>query len=227
MKPHHPNSDESPERGEFEEVETAVHLALLSAASDDMPEQLRQRLHRDARIFFSGLEGSKPRPSSATRWMLPAMVGAAAALLLVFTIKGRRVPTAAEIYSEMSSFDEVALRIPWSDTGDPLSSGIEGEVLWNNEEQRGFMRFEGLAANDPRQQQYQLWIFDRTRPEATPVDGGVFDIQGSGETLVPIRAKIRVGDPFQFAVTLEKPGGVVVSERERIVAAAVVESAGD
>ena len=74
------------------------------------------------------------------------------------------------------------------------------------------------TVNDPEQRQYQLWIFDRTRKVEQPVDGGVFDIPaGSSEVIIPIDAKVRVHDAFAFAVTVEKPGGVVVSEREHIV----------
>lgn len=79
------------------------------------------------------------------------------------------------------------------------------------------MRFEGLAHNDPSQFQYQLWIFDDSRDDAHPVDGGVFDVPSSGEVLVPISAKLKVGKAKLFAVTVERPGGVVVSKRERIV----------
>lgn len=82
------------------------------------------------------------------------------------------------------------------------------------------MRFVGLAVNDPRQLQYQLWIFDKNRDQAFPVDGGVFDITPAGEVIAPITAKLPVGEPMLFAVTVEKPGGVVVSKRERIVVTA-------
>jgi anti-sigma-K factor RskA len=85
------------------------------------------------------------------------------------------------------------------------------------------MRFRGLAANDPRQAQYQLWIFDRARGEKYPVDGGVFDIPAvPGEILVPITARLPVRDPTMFAVTLEQSGGVVVSEREHILVLAKI-----
>ncbi len=80
------------------------------------------------------------------------------------------------------------------------------------------MRIEGLSANDPTVSQYQLWIFDEQRDERYPVDGGVFDIPVEGmEVLVPIRAAVQVERATLFAVTVERPGGVVVSDRERIV----------
>jgi hypothetical protein len=44
----------------------------------------------------------------------------------------------------------------------------------------------------------------------------VFDVSSSGEVIVPITAKLYIHRPTLFAVTVEKPGGVVVSKRERI-----------
>ena len=38
--------------------------------------------------------------------------------------------------------------------------------------------------------------------------------------IIPITAKLSVDEPVLFAVTIEKPGGVVVSKRERIVVTA-------
>ena len=40
--------------------------------------------------------------------------------------------------------------------------------------------------------------------------------KATGDVIVPIRAKLHVVDPKIFAVTVEKPGGVVVSSRDRI-----------
>ena len=84
------------------------------------------------------------------------------------------------------------------------------------------MRFRGLPANDPTNQQYQLWIFDENQDEKYPIDGGVFDVNKDGEVIIPIDAKINVKNPKMFAVTKEKPGGVVVSDRTGIVAIAKV-----
>lgn len=109
------------------------------------------------------------------------------------------------------------LELAWQPTEDPAAIGASGDVVWSGERQAGFMRFEGLEANDPQVFQYQLWIFDAVRDERFPVDGGVFDIGGDGEIVVPISASLPVDTPTLFAVTIEPPGGVVVSSRERIV----------
>jgi anti-sigma-K factor RskA len=117
------------------------------------------------------------------------------------------------------------VRVAWSSTNDPAGRGETGEVVWSSARQEGFMIFRGIAANDPSKTQYQLWIFDSARDERYPVDGGVFDVDASrGEVVIPITAKVRVSDPTLFAVTVEPPGGVVVSKRERIVVTAKVAS---
>lgn len=110
--------------------------------------------------------------------------------------------------------------VPFSATTDAAAVGAGGDVVWHSGVQKGFMRIQGLAANDPAREQYQLWIFDAERDERYPVDGGVFDVGPGGEIVVPIKAAIAVGKATLFAVTVEKPGGVVVSGRERIVLAA-------
>ncbi|MEJ7733972.1 MAG: anti-sigma factor [Polyangiaceae bacterium] len=111
-----------------------------------------------------------------------------------------------------------AVTVPWSATPDVAAKSASGDVVWSNAQQKGYMRFAGLAANDPKQAQYQLWIFDEAQDKRFPVDGGVFDVDpATGEAVVAIDPKLAVRKPTLFAVTVERPGGVVVSKRERIV----------
>jgi anti-sigma-K factor RskA len=132
-------------------------------------------------------------------------------------------PSAAEERAAMLASGEGVIVESWSATEDPSSVGVTGDVVWDDATQRGYMRFAGLPANDPGQEQYQLWIFDATRDDRFPVDGGVFDIPAAGgEVVVPITARLPVRQAALFAVTVERPGGVVVSSRERIVALAQV-----
>ncbi len=111
-------------------------------------------------------------------------------------------------------------KLEWTATADPNAQGAKGDVVWSEKEQRGYMRFVGLTPNDATKFQYQLWIFDKDRDDKFPVDGGVFDVSSTGEVIVPISAKLKVNEAALFAVTVEKPGGVVVSSRERIVVTA-------
>jgi len=111
----------------------------------------------------------------------------------------------------------------WQTTTDPASSGVTGDVVWDQRTQNGYLRFRGLQANNSDEMQYQLWIFDGARDNRYPIDGGVFDIPpGQGEVIIPITAKLQVLNPEAFAVTIEKPGGSVVSSRDRIVVLAPV-----
>lgn len=114
--------------------------------------------------------------------------------------------------------------LAWSATTDPAAKGTTGDVVWSPSKQEGYMRFVGLETNDPTKLQYQLWIFDKNRDDKFPVDGGVFDVGANGEVIVKISPKLFVNEPVLFAVTVEAPGGVVVSKRERIVVTAAPEA---
>jgi hypothetical protein len=127
-------------------------------------------------------------------------------------------PTAAEERAALLAKTD-SLKIPLAATKDPAAAGVTGDVVWDPVTQRGFLHFAGLAPNDPAIHQYQIWIFDAGRDKRYPVDGGVFDVPANaGEVIIPIRAALMVRKPAAFAVTLEKPGGVVVSGREHVVA---------
>ena len=60
---------------------------------------------------------------------------------------------------------------------------------------------------------------------AAELVGGVFDVGDhlaeDGKAYVPIDAKLRVDQPAAFALTLEKPGGVVKSNNALLVVAAL------
>ena len=132
--------------------------------------------------------------------------------------------TSAEQRAALIASGRGVIRQAWAGTEDAAAAaGLAGDVVWDPVTQTGYMRFTGLAANDAGVEQYQLWIFDGTRDERYPVDGGVFDIPaGATEVVVPIHARLPVREAALFAVTVEAPGGVVVSSRERIVALAQV-----
>lgn len=134
-------------------------------------------------------------------------------------------PSVAERREALLAAAPTVLTQGWTRTEDPASAAVQGDVVWDEATQTGYMRFSGLPANDPAQAQYQLWIFDGTRDDRYPVDGGVFDVPaGATEVVVPIKATLPVRKAALFAVTVEAPGGVMVSSRERIVALAQVAS---
>lgn len=137
-------------------------------------------------------------------------------------------PSLAELRGRLLAEDPAAVKVAWKKASDDpavvankaeidAADGL-GDVVWSPERQQGFMRFRGLAANDPSVAQYQLWIFDAERNAAHPVDGGVFDVPAAadGEVVVRIDARLPIRRATAFAITVEKPGGVVVSSRERL-----------
>jgi anti-sigma-K factor RskA len=99
---------------------------------------------------------------------------------------------------------------------------ISGDVVWSNSQQKGYVRFRGLPANNPDRETYQLWIVDQLRNEKYPISGGVFNVNESGEIIVPINAELKIKKPKMFVVSVEKPGGVVVSDPKRFLAFAKV-----
>ncbi len=127
-------------------------------------------------------------------------------------------PTPAEERAALLAKSDT-LKIPLGATKDPAAAGVTGDVVWDAASQRGYLHFAGLSPNDPAVHQYQIWIFDAGRDKRYPVDGGVFDVPANtSEVVIPIRAALMVHKPAAFAVTVEKPGGVVVSGREHVVA---------
>jgi anti-sigma-K factor RskA len=142
-------------------------------------------------------------------------------------------PVLAELRGKLLAEDPEAVTVAWKKAGDDPaivageadleSVGALGDVVWSSARQQGYMRFRGLAANDPNVAQYQLWIFDAERDEAYPVDGGVFDVPAAGgDVVVRIDPRLRVSRATAFAITVEKPGGVVVSSRKRLPLLAAV-----
>lgn len=209
------HSDVDPDA--LDRVAAALDLSLASAPAEPLPELLRARIERAAPGALA------PRgPASAQRSALVGGVGWAVAAGLLLFLLGRGGPPApippppAEARAALLASAPDARAIAWTRTQDPAAASAEGDVVWSDSRREGYLRFRGLPANDPRASQYQLWIFDAERDERFPVDGGVFDVAASGETVVPIRAKLPVARATLFAITVEKPGGAVVSDRSRL-----------
>lgn len=175
----------------------------------------------------------RAKPSMVPWFAAAACFGLAVGSITYFlTRDGKPPPVAIDVPAEAKLSPSEArakllaegkdvVRTAWGETGDQAGKGETGEVVWSNERQEGYMTFRAVATNDPKATQYQLWIFDAERDERYPVDGGVFDVNTeNGEVTIPISARVVVKKPTLFAVTVEQPGGVVVSKRERIVVAA-------
>ena len=233
------------------EVAAAALQISHTAEAEPVPESLMRRLENDAANYFAkeadGREESPladnivnvayetPKPSFM-QWLGWALAGAACLLLAVNIwfagfgpqkeIVTNAPPPAPSIAEKrqalLASAGPDVVRTEW--TSPQKQEDLAGDVVWSDSKQEGYMTFRNLPVNDTSKETYQLWIFDENQDEATPVDGGVFDVSKDGEAVIPITAKISVKGPKAFAVTVEKPGGVVVSKREKIVALAQVNS---
>lgn len=216
---------------QYDRLAAAVDLAFEPAVHEPLPAELRDKIARSAtsspgripdrivdRPQTLPFPGGRPLPTAApiSTWL--GWLAAAASLLvaaLVWSLNQPGVPPSAEV--AMRSLLERPDTVQTPLAAPDAVPGVTGDVVWNEHEQRGFMRLRGLAINDPKLRQYQLWIFTKNQDDRYPVDGGVFDVSRDGEVVVPIHAAIRVLDPTMYAITVEKPGGVVVSNRDPIV----------
>lgn len=210
----------------------AIELSSLNP-EEVLPQHLERRILKD---YEDSLQKSEENPSLgrdshfslsaffASRWLGWAVAACLAGILAVNTFTNRpqtaAIPSIAEQRSKLISTSTDAVVVSWSSGQETRFMKLSGDIVWSNSEQRGYMRFKGLPTNDHAKECYQLWIFDSDQSEKTPVDGGVFNVDADGEVIIPIDAKLRVGHPTLFAITVEKPGGVVVSDKEHIAAIA-------
>jgi hypothetical protein len=242
----HPDAD-------AESIEqTAAALFLAGDWQEEpMPQEIRSRLDAVAANYSSETRFAaiSKLPLNTTDRVKPggqknglAWFAAAAAIAIAVvawwprlqTLQDRQVDLLTQASLDLGTLSAIRERFvaesspllrPWTKTEDVAGQGVTGDIVWDTASQTGYMRFAGLPVNDPQEVQYQLWIFDATRDERYPVDGGVFNIPaGAREVVVPILAKLQVRDPSLFAITMEKPGGAVVSARERIVVVASVKA---
>jgi hypothetical protein len=200
------------------------HYHANRSIAPPVPTALRARLHQMA----GALDAPAPLPISlATKtpvgsrsglrdWLVAAACIAFGAVSTFVLVRAGTQPT-EELPTDPARFVSMyptAVRWPWEGTKDSHVVGtVRGEAIFDPRTSKGLLVIEGLAANDPSFEQYQLWIFDASRDERYPVDGGVFNMPACGQVAVPIEAKLSVDKPVLFAVTVEKPGGVVVSDR--------------
>lgn len=227
--------------GEFKKMvernEEAASRAWLTfqdrRPEEPMPDHLSERIratskgflqqHPDQPVQADAVQSVVALPAASTSvglresfaWLCAA---ASIAITLCFVLPSRtkRNLTANEQRSNLIASASDLTRVQWTST-DPGQSERQdlGGVVWSNQQQKGFMTIRGLPQNDPSKEQYQLWIIDPSRDDE-PIDGGVFDIVNDSESIIPIDAKLGVGNPTVFAITVEKPGGVVVSDQKRL-----------
>ncbi len=232
------------EAASIEKTVAALGLIDLEAETA-MPALLHSKLVSDAARHF-GIEESSPTPSRQIvldgspprRWFdwLGWAVAAAACVALAFSLLLPRnsevagpsatpTPSPEERLTpsrqrEMLLASSTGLiTAEWTKAKMPQLD-VTGDLVWSPEKQAGYMRLRGLPKNDPSRESYQLWIVDDSQDK--PIDGGTFDVTADGEVVIPIDAKLKSMNPKLFAITVEKPGGVVVSKMEKFAAQAPV-----
>ena len=131
-------------------------------------------------------------------------------------------PNLTEQRNQLIASASDKIQTTWTDFNPKQPKNVTGDVVWSNSLQKGYVKLHGLPVNDKAKETYQLWIFDAEQNPKTPVDGGVFDVDQNGDLIIPINAKIKVRKPTMFAVTAEKPGGVVVSDLSKVMSVAKV-----
>jgi anti-sigma-K factor RskA len=192
----------------------ADSLALAAAAADlalmddteSLPPTLAARLNQQAVAYFAASPPPTPRAPGTSRGPMLAWLGwvVAAGLAGVLIWTNWPQPSAERQFAKMAERPGVR-----EFTGN--KDGATGTVRWDEAKQEGFVEVRGLTALDPTKNQYQLWIV--TPDQKQPVDGGVFDVKPDGTAVIPVKAALRVKDAQAFAITKEKPGGVVVTDK--------------
>ncbi len=187
-------------------------------SSDDsqLSPELQKKLEADAGRFAA----AEVESEIVSPWSHPA-IGWAVAACLVFGFflfeKSENSVLIPALAREALLLEVDVLQREFEGAGNYV--GMSGDVVWSDGKQEGYMLLNGLAVNDPEVQQYQLWIVDPER-DSVPVDGGVFDVSEESRAIVPIHARLNVEQPVAFVITVEKPGGVVVSKQEEVAAIA-------
>jgi anti-sigma-K factor RskA len=220
------------------DLSTSFELATATLAmadldtSEEMPEHLRSRIVADAEKYFKA-NPTVPEPTTRGSifgwlgWAVAAAACVALALNLYLTRPptnvvnrpGTPTPTPEQKLTPSQMRQALILSAPdlaraTLGAGEINALKPTGDIVWSDSKQAGYVRLSGLPRNDPSKETYQLWIVAENQDPKTPVDGGTFDISSDGEIIIPIDAKVKVQNPQVFAITIEKPGGVVVSKNK-------------
>jgi len=225
----------------------AVSFEEADAASEEMPadvaERIRAGVHAAIDAGDPGVLGriGPADPTTGDAPIAPAgggggvmgwlgWVAAAAAIAVAVMVANPTETVRPQNRAQLVAWIDqhpTAVQWDWAPGLVDPDEDATGLVTFDPETQEGYMLIKGLEPNDPRFQQYQLWIWDQERePDPAnpaplaenvhPVDGGVFDVNGEGEAVIPIDAKLIVGKPYLFAITVERPGGVAKSGKEHV-----------
>jgi anti-sigma-K factor RskA len=231
----------------FELTVAAISLTNLEV-SEPLPLHLREKLLKVSDEYFTearkqveekkeeksreqdkqkvlGFERGKT-PSPFFAWLGWAVAGAACIALAIniwlthFSLETKKEPNLAQQREKILQMPD-AIRLEWKHPG---TKETLGDLVWSNSAQKGFARFYKLPANEPEKETYQFWVIDES--QKSPTDAGLFNVTTQGEVIFPIETRIKVDKPKMFAITVEKPGGVVIPSLDKIIAVAEVKTEG-
>lgn len=227
----------------YDDIVAGLVLAADDPSEGEMPAEVAAALKRAGRARIASAQPARVADAPAKSGAAAALawagwLAAAAGFILAATLWMNQQPASSVVTppAEPSVAQNVTdlindpdtVIVPFAAQGPIKDRENAGDLVWNERLQRGFLRVRALDQNDPAAAQYQLWIFDKTR-EQYAVDGGVFDVvstqpvDAEGRTLIPFKPALSIGDPAAFAVTIERPGGVVVTDQSGLVLLAPVE----
>ncbi|HQR41828.1 MAG TPA: anti-sigma factor [Gemmatales bacterium] len=208
----------------FDYAAAALDLAFQKEEQESLPVHLLTRLQVQAAAFtpekhvpapakVEPVPAPSPRPNPRANSTLTWVGWLVAATLLFAVVVPSKPPQLS--YSKLK--DRGALVVAGS-VGPHGNDKLQGEFVWDSNTQQGFMKLTGFEVNDPAVKQYQLWIIDdKPFTVKEPIDGGVFNVTSNKEVLIPIKPNLKVGKAALFAITVEKPGGVMVSKRDPMI----------
>lgn len=95
----------------------------------------------------------------------------------------------------------------WLRTLNPLVKDVQGDLVWNSQQQQGVMRIRDLP--DPKNGNfYQLWLYDARGASGEPVSGAVLHKGAGREDLYAlIVTDVPVLEPYKFVLKREKEKG--------------------
>lgn len=187
-----------------------------------MPAEARRRLEAAgaawAAVTSGVLGGGLNSPSVfrrravrvAVRWGPWAAAAACLTMAVIAWSPSSRADTVKIVESDPNKLE--ASLASWTDGGASAPEAKEspmGCVCWSEANQSGFLRLKGVPVNDC-EHQYQVWIID-DRGMDERISGGVFDCK-SANCVVEIHPAIPVHHAKAFAITIEGPGGTMVSK---------------
>lgn len=204
-----------------------IAAALESGSAERLLEPLPEDLVRKVEMTIPRSRGGRHWFSPVSDLLRSPLTGwavAAALALAIFLEPGetKRLPDPGMARERLIASDANIVTTRFSGMSD--YEPLDGELVWSDTLQEGYMTLANLPPNDPNESQYQLWIVDPERDPDAPVDGGVFDIPPGERAVIPIDAKLAVDHPVAFVITLEHPGGVVKSKQKIVVGVAKPET---